>query len=499
MSRDQTSFNNIDEEKKEKSPANQRWGSLLDIKKAAEVEPEPQPAPVIAEPPVTEIEEVIYSVSDINSMIKKQVESNFTSIWLQGEISNFKAHTSGHYYFSLKDAKAQISAVMFKGLNSKLKFRPENGMEVVVHGKVTVYEPRGNYQVFCQSMEPVGAGALQKAFEQLKEKLQKEGLFEQSKKKALPMLPRHIGVVTSPTGAAIKDILNVLQRRYKGAKVTVIPARVQGDGAAEEVARGILLANTVADYDVLIVGRGGGSIEDLWCFNEEIVARAIDASDIPVISAVGHEIDYTIADFVADYRAPTPSAAAEVVAKSASELIERVTGFRQRLVRAIQQRLRQQNEKISHLKSLLVDPKRRLEDLSIQCDELLQRLQLASRRLLKERSLNVKLLRQKLVNPITKIQLQQQKCTASERRLEAAMRSRMTSSKDKMTSLMSMLNSLSPLQVVERGFAVVYRDKKVISKAENVNMKDELHVQLTDGVLKVEVKDKEEPWTLRKK
>ena len=219
-------------------------------------------------------EPLVYSIAEINGLIRKKLEGDFTNIWLRGEISNFKAHTSGHFYFSLKDDSAQINAVMFKGLNSKLKFRPENGMEVLVRGKITVYEPRGNYQIFCESMEPVGAGALQKAFEQLKAKLEKEGLFAAERKRPIPHFPQHIGLVTSPTGAALKDILNVLRRRYRAARITLAPALVQGTEAPQSIVQAIQLINQVQDIDVLIVGRGGGSIEDLWAFNEEIVVRA---------------------------------------------------------------------------------------------------------------------------------------------------------------------------------------------------------------------------------
>ena len=241
----------------------------------------------------------IYSVYDITSEIKRSLDG-MGILWIQGEISNFKRHTSGHLYFSLKDSRAQIKAAFFRNNNMYLKFRPEDGMEVVVRGRLSVYEPRGDYQVIVEYMEPVGLGSLQLAFDQLKEKLRKEGLFDEARKRPLPLLPRKVGIVTSPTGAAIRDMLRILKRRNASLDVLLYPVKVQGQGAAEEIAAGIRYLNSRSDIDVIIIGRGGGSIEDLWAFNEEVVARAIYESELPLISAVGHEVDYTISDFVAD-------------------------------------------------------------------------------------------------------------------------------------------------------------------------------------------------------
>src|SRR3984957_18663367 len=299
--------------------------------------PDAPPRPAAAQAQRTDPE--IWSVSDVNKAVKATLESQYKLLWIKGEISNFKPHSSGHFYFSLKDSKAQISAVMFRGFNQGLKFRPQDGLEVIVRGKITVYEPRGNYQIFCELMEPMGAGALQLAFEQLKKKLQAEGLFEAARKRPLPRLPKHVAGVTSPTGAAIRDILNVLGRRFKGLRVTLIPAVVQGDAAPRSVVAAIELACRLPDVDVMIVGRGGGSIEDLWAFNDERVARAIAASRVPTISAVGHEIDFTIADFVADLRAPTPSAAAELVCRNAAEISDRIQMLSAHLLRNLKHRL----------------------------------------------------------------------------------------------------------------------------------------------------------------
>ena len=407
-----------------------------------------------------EVEEVqVYSVSELNGQIRSLLEGEFPEFWIQGEISNFKAHTSGHWYFSLKDNSAQVNAVMFKGLNSKLKFRPETGLEVMVRGKVTVYEPRGNYQVFCQHMEPVGAGALQKAFEQLKEKLSKEGLFDEDKKRPLPEFPKHIGVVTSPTGAAIRDILNILRRRYKGAQVTVVPAMVQGETAAPSIVKGITMANKIDDLDVLIVGRGGGSMEDMWCFNDEGVARAIATSKVPVISAVGHEVDFTIADFVADLRAPTPSAAAELVVKNAEELSDSIRDDARRMLQAVRFIISSMTERWKSLHRQLVDPRRKLQDLIIRCDELTDRLEKAAlRRFSDHRSIDL------LVQ-----------------RLRSQIQSKAQRTSARYKQLVAKLDALSPLKVVERGYSITMKDEKVIKDVGQISTGDEVNIRFAKG------------------
>ena len=255
----------------------------------------------------------VLTVTELTRLIKAALESEVGTVWVEGEVSNLRQPSSGHLYFTVKDANAQITAVLFRGDQQRLKFKPRDGLQVRVYGEISVYERSGNYQIIVRVLEEAGKGALQAKFEELKEKLQKEGLFDPARKKAIPLLPRHVGVVTSPTGAAIHDILNVISRRFPNLHLVLAPVKVQGEGAAREIAAAIEFLNRRGGFDVLIVGRGGGSLEDLWCFNEEIVARAIAASRIPVISAVGHEIDFTISDFVADLRAATPSAAAELV------------------------------------------------------------------------------------------------------------------------------------------------------------------------------------------
>jgi exodeoxyribonuclease VII large subunit len=390
------------------------------------------------EPDESQKESSVMSVSDLNKHIREILEGRFPLLWLKAEISNFKAHTSGHFYFSLKDAKAQISAVMFRGFNSSLRFRPEDGMEVLVRGKITVYEPRGNYQIFCEMMEPVGAGALQKAFEQLKAKLQKEGLFAPEKKRALPAHPRHIAIVTSPTGAAIRDMLNVLGRRFKGVHITIVPCKVQGDAAPREIVEAIELAQKLNDIDVMIVGRGGGSIEDLWAFNDERVARAIAGARVPVISAVGHEVDFTIADFVADLRAPTPSAAAELVVANSADLVQRITSLSRSLMLSFRARIEGTREQLQFYTHRLIDPQRMLQDASIRCDDLMQRLEFAIRRGLETRVSDVKLLRTRMPRP--KIEKAQDSRRSLEQRLKAASQALLAEKKQSLTKNMAVLD-----------------------------------------------------------
>lgn len=295
----------------------------------------------------------ILSVSDITRQIRFSLETSFSGIWIEGEICNFKSHTSGHLYFSMKDESAQISCVMFRRENAVLPFKPEEGMKVLAFGRVSVYPMRGQYQLYVERMEPKGVGALQLRFEQLKEKLRAEGLFDESRKRPLPYLPSRIGIVTSIDGAALHDILNVLDRRFAGAHIRVYPVAVQGNAAALQIAGAIADFNEWQAADVLIIGRGGGSLEDLWAFNEEIVARAIAASDIPIISAVGHEVDFTISDFVADVRAATPSAAAEIVLPPQEDLIQRIDELKLRASQSVLGTIRYLSQPLKTFKKTL--------------------------------------------------------------------------------------------------------------------------------------------------
>ena len=438
----------------------------------------------------------IYSVSEINRVIKKQLEGQHTGLWLQGEISNFKAHSSGHYYFSLKDSISQINGVMFKAYNSRLRFQPENGMEVTVFGKISVYEPRGQYQVFCENMEPVGAGALAQAFEQLKKKLSAQGLFDRDKKQSFPLHPREVAVITSPTGAAIQDILNVLTRRSKRVQVTVIPTRVQGEEAAREIVKAIELANQVTHFEVIILGRGGGSMEDLWCFNEEIVARAIYNSRIPILSAVGHEIDFTIADFVADKRAPTPSAAAELVAQSEQELTEKLKFHSQSLRRAFYQQMTDYKKQIKLLEKGLVNPEKFLLDCSLKLDDWSQRLIQTSLRFIQNLRLKAQLKQQTLKNPLFVIQKNRDNGLYLRKQLLIAMKQKMGQLKNDFQEQTHLIDSLSPLRVLDRGYGILRSEGRVVqSVGELRTQQTEIEVELKDGfietrVLKVKKKEK---------
>jgi len=387
-----------------------------------------------------------------------------------GEISNFKPHSSGHFYFSLKDEGATISAVMFRGANSTLRFKPADGQRVIGFGKISVYPPRGGYQIVLTRMEPDGVGALQLAFEQLKRKLEGEGLFSSQRKRPIPQYPEHIGIITSPTGAAIRDILNIIDRRFRGVKVSLFPANVQGSGAALEVATAIREANDFfSEIDVLIVGRGGGSLEDLWAFNEEVVARAIAASSIPIISAVGHEIDFTIADFVADLRAPTPSAAAELAVPAREESLRHLDN----LVR----RLTQLDKKI--------------EFFEFKIDELVNRLEQELLRKISSFKDSSSELRARLQesSPRIRVKEQQHRLLALQERWRRAASDHLDSAKWRLESSQQKLRLLSPLNIMERGYSIVRirRNQKIVKKAADVQMGDELIIQLHKGKITAKV------------
>jgi exodeoxyribonuclease VII large subunit len=425
----------------------------------------------------------VLSVEQLNIQIKQLLEGQLGQVWVKGELSNFKAHTSGHFYFSLKDSKSQVTAVMFRGHNTRLKFKPTDGMEVIVRGRITVYEPRGNYQLMVEMMEPVGAGALQKAFEQLKAKLKAEGLFDSARKRPIPAFPRQIAVVTSPTGAAIRDILNVLSRRAKSIQVTVVPTIVQGESAAPQICEALKKAIALPNVDVIILGRGGGSIEDMWCFNNEALARLIAESPIPIISAVGHEIDFTIADFVADLRAPTPSAAAELVAKSAVEISAKIVAAQRMLNLSWEKKVKYLREKMLGLSKRLVDPKRRLQDLELRNDDLLTRLELAIQRALSVRTHRVELLEEKIGNPQNLIDKKKKALEYLTERSKKGLIFSLEKKKSKLGRSMAVLDSLSPLKVVERGYSIVTQNTVVIKSATQIKAGQKIDIRLAQGSL----------------
>jgi exodeoxyribonuclease VII large subunit len=393
------------------------------------------------------MQEHIFTVSELNQLTRGLLESHFSRIWVEGEISNFVCPSSGHWYFSLKDKSAQVRCAMFRGHNNHITFKPENGMYIIVFARPSLYEGRGDFQLIVEKIEEVGFGRLQRAFEELKQKLAKEGLFDQANKKPLPKFPQQIGVVTSPTGAAIRDILSVLKRRFPLPPIIVYPSLVQGDTAAKQIAATIKIANQRKECDVLIVARGGGSIEDLWSFNEEIVARAIFASQIPIISGIGHEIDFTIADFVADHRAPTPSAAAEFVSPNKQEILQQLQKTKQRLHYSINKFYEHQHIVLKSLTSQLkrFHPIQQLQDKTQQLDLIEQNLIAAQHKILETRQ--------------TKFQL-----------------------------LSQALNTISPLATLQRGYAIVTnKQNTIVRNTAEVKVGEKLNTKLATGKLQCTV------------
>lgn len=432
----------------------------------------------------------ILTVTEVTRDIKELLEDMFASVWIEGEISNWRVVQSGHAYFTLKDAHTQLRTVMFRSALRQLPFEPESGMQVVAHGRLTVYEPRGDYQLLAESLEPKGVGALQVAFEQLKERLFQEGLFDETRKRPLPLVPQRIGIVTSPTGAAIRDIIHVVHRRRTNVHLYLYPAHVQGKEAVPDIVRGIAALNTWRpQLDVLIVGRGGGSLEDLWAFNEEKVARAIAASGIPVISAVGHEIDYTIADFVADLRAPTPSVAAELVVKSEEELCQQLDALLARMQSVAQHTVRQAQTALDRLMTcrVLREPRRLVEARQQYVDDLLLQLEKGWQNSIQERRRHVHQATRALVrlNPRVRWQRLGTHVHTLHHRLETAMRARLTLHREKLHGLGSTLHSLSPLAVLGRGYSIC-RDpvtQRLTTNTAAVHPGQQVEILLSDGQL----------------
>lgn len=397
------------------------------------------------------------TVSELNHQARHLLETSFMQVWVEGELSGFSRPSSGHWYFSLKDSKCQVRCAMFRGFNQRLSSPPREGDQVRIRGKVTLYENRGDFQIVVEHLEPAGLGALQQAFEELKRKLQAEGLFDTARKKPVPTLPRHIGVVTSPTGAAIHDILTVLARRCPAIPVTLYPTSVQGKTATAEIVQAIERAQAHGVADLLIIGRGGGSLEDLWCFNEEAVARAIAACTLPTVSAVGHEVDVTIADFVADLRAPTPSAAAEKVSPDQSQWLRRLAELEQRLGHAARRRIQRQEERLVQLARRLRDPRRELQDKAQRLDDLDLRLGKAMTQALEHRWLLTRHLHQRLdmQTPARRIDAASERLQQARDRLLAAIGHRLRRQRDRADHLGQTLHLVSPLATLGRGYAIV--------------------------------------------
>ena len=386
--------------------------------------------------------EHIFSVTELNRRARQLLETHLATVWVSGEISNLSTPSSGHWYFTLKDEKAQIRCAMFRGHNALLRFKPEHGMQVIARGRVSLYEGRGDYQLIVENLQVAGAGNLQVAFEQLKNKLAAEGLFDEDFKQALPDMPRHVGIITSPTGAAVRDIVSVFKRRFPATKLSIFPVPVQGADAAPAIIRALQLANTQPDIEALIIARGGGSLEDLWAFNEESVARAVFASEIPIVSAVGHETDFTICDFVADVRAPTPSAAAEILSPELSDLIALFNYYADLFQKQLQQKIALHRQQLLHLSKRLRHPGHTLRE-------------------------------------------QQQKLDHLEWRLQQAALSRLRQPQQKLAQLAASLNNLSPLNTLQRGYAIATTDAgTVLTHIEQAHIGMTFDVQLFRGKLR---------------
>ncbi|EQB2603932.1 exodeoxyribonuclease VII large subunit [Aeromonas salmonicida] len=439
-------------------------------------------------------EQQVFTVTRLNSAVRMILEQDLGLVWLTGELSNLAMPSSGHWYFSLKDLGAQVRCAMFKGNNRRVAFRPQDGMQVLVQARVSLYEPRGDYQLIIESMQPAGDGVLALRFEELKRRLGAEGLFDEGRKRPLPREPRAVGLVTSATGAALHDMLTVLKRRAPDLPIFIYPTQVQGSAAIGQIVAAIALANRRAEVDVLIVGRGGGSLEDLWCFNEEVVARAIANSAIPVISAVGHEVDVTISDFAADLRAPTPSAAAELVAPDQSARAQRLAHLWQRLVQAMNRHQTAARHGFVLLQKRLdhQDPKRRLEQQSQRLDELSARLQqLLNQRLHQgERRLANLELRLQAKNPERLLAIGRRRHQLAQERLHALIAKRQDQASHRLAMLTARLDGVSPLATLGRGYSITRTQSgDVINRAAQVNAGQTLVTTLAEGHLQVRVEE----------
>lgn len=451
-----------------------------------------------------EVERRPLSISELTAQVRGALENRFASVWVEGEISNFKAHTSGHWYFTIKDESSQLRATCFRAANARIRFRPSNGLQVRARGRVTVYEPRGEYELVVEALDPVGAGALRIAFDQLRERLQAEGLFASELKRPLPLLPRRVGVVTSPDGAALRDIINVLGRRTRTVNVLLAPARVQGDGASREIAGAIALLNehhaaALSEHrwadrvDVIIVGRGGGSAEDLWAFNEEEVARAIRASQIPIISAVGHETDTTIADFVADVRAATPSAAAEIVAAQEDEIEQTLIELTRAMMAAMELRLMREQSRVqaAAMSASFDEVRGRLNDYSRSLNTASHRIELLMKATLERarRRTDTEACRLSPASLAAHVATGRVRFGVAVAARDAALRSVLDKARSRLKVAAASLDALSPLAVLERGYALAIRGDRLLHDAGVVEIGDRIHLRLAKGSLDCRVEE----------
>jgi len=430
------------------------------------------------------------TVSELNHQARHLLESSFMQVWVEGELSGFSRPSSGHWYFSLKDQKCQIRCAMFRGANQRIRTLPREGDQIRIRGKVTLYENRGDFQIIVEHLEPAGLGALQQAFEALKAKLQSEGLFDPARKKPIPATPRHIGVITSPTGAAIHDILTVLKRRCPAIPITLYPTAVQGQAATADIVQAIDRVQRHGLADVLIIGRGGGSLEDLWCFNEEAVARAIAACAIPTVSAVGHEVDVTIADFVADLRAPTPSAAAEKISPDQQDWLRRLAEQQGRLGQSARRLLQRLDNQLGHLSARLRDPRRELLEKAQRMDELELRLNKVIRGRLDQQKQKTDYLLQRMSaqSPRRTLKTASEQTQQLEERLTLAARHLLRQKDERLQHIAQTLHVVSPLATLGRGYAIVRDDQgRIVRKAGDLETGDQITARLGRGSVSAQV------------
>jgi exodeoxyribonuclease VII large subunit len=440
------------------------------------------------------LERRILTVSQLTAEIKDILESTFDEVWVEGEISNLRRPPSGHLYFTLKDEKSQIRGVLFKMQSRYLRFELEDGQQVICWGRLGIYEKRGEYQLILDYVEPKGIGSLQLAFEQLKGRLGEEGLFDEERKRPLPMLPQRIGIVTSPTGAVIRDMLHILRRRFENIEIVLYPVKVQGAGAADEIARGIGHLGEHGEVDVIIVGRGGGSLEDLWAFNEEVVARAIFASPVPIISAVGHETDFTIADFVADVRAPTPSAAAEIAVREKGDLLRMLNDRVTRIGREMNHFLVRSREQVIGIQGKIRDPRRRIEEHRLRLDECWSRLATTVQRTWRENRERAARVLQILLaqDPRHEIRTLRDGQAQLNKRLQGGMAILLDSKRKGWEKHVARLDAMSPLAILQRGYSITRRlpDGLILRKADKVGLNGQVSVRLHRGELICRVEGK---------
>lgn len=432
----------------------------------------------------------IVSVSDINNLAKGLLERDLSNVWIQGEISSFTAHGSGHWYFTIKDKKSSLSCVMFKFENQNIMFDPKVGDDLILNGNISIYAPSGRYQFNVKHIEVFGEGALLKAFEDLKKKLTDEGLFEQNKKKDIPVLPLSIAVITSETGAVFKDIINVLRRRSPSIRLTLIESQVQGRSADKEICKAIKKANKVSDFDLIILARGGGSIEDLWCFNMESVARSIAESDLPLISAIGHETDFTISDFVADLRAPTPSAAAEIVSQNHSNLVTSLTRIQTDLDSLLVNKIRKLKDDLKNRSALLRHPGEKLRETSQKLDNLEIRMKslLVKISIEKKGKLDRSISLLKNLSPLGVIKSNQNKVHVNLVNLQNSVKVNIEEQKKRYLKYINTLEAVSPLSVLGRGYSIVSSEEnKIISSSDELKVSQKIKARFKEGQVIAEV------------